>query len=108
MTKFFSYADYSNSKDTTNGLWMFYIKIECDADDFWNLKTRYTKDYDFLRCNITYFLGVDGKVLTRHLRQEYNCLTQYDKKKYMFSSRDSCDIACEYLNTLLVARKLRG
>lgn len=107
MTEFVSHSEFSYNWGL-HGETMYFIKLNYNFNDYWELKNHFGLDFNLLRYNITHFLGVDGNTLTRHLRKEYHCLTQYEKRKYMFSSKDSCDRACEYLNTLLVARKLRG
>lgn len=60
------------------------------------------------RHDIAKYVGMETKYLTVQLRDEYNCITQGNRKYYAFSTEVDCEMACRYLETLLVAKKIGG
>jgi len=84
----------------------YYIAMYTDHNDYWLQRYTSGSHHERFRSNIAAVLKVDGRVLTRHLRDEYHCLTTEDRKRYVFTNRANCERACEYLSTLLVAREI--
>lgn len=85
---------------------VYYITMYTAGNDYFLQRYPDSKNCEQLRSNIAAVLKVNGRILTKHLKNEYHCLTTEDRTRYMFTNRANCEMACEYLNTLLVAREL--
>lgn len=84
-----------------------------DGIDYWVIVGMPTQN-DFpmtisTRIGIACYLNIPAKDLTIYLRDEYNYTSLYQSNKfYTFTTRADCEMACKYLDTLLVVKKLRG
>lgn len=81
-------------------------------DDYW-IATAIPVNNNFpmalsTRIGIAGYIGIPTKVLTMQLRDEYNCITSRWNKFYAFTTEADCEMACQYLESLLISRKLRG
>lgn len=85
---------------------VFIITIISDIDPLFVLS-----DIDPLfvlkeRKNIAKFVGLDTRTLTKHLRDEYHCLTNEITSYYTFADLENCEAAIEYLKTLLIVNEM--
>ena len=81
--------------------WIIQMQLGEDAMGFWKLDVIKT------RREIAETVGLETRVLTKQLRDEYHCFTSEFPGCYAFLDRDRCEVAVEYLKTLLVANVLR-
>lgn len=102
MTQFVTlYGGYSQSYPSYP-IYYIHLYIDTYSRDYWDL---YGKNRD-LRKHMCLFLNIEQKNLSLHLKKEYHCLTTLDRKRYIFTTQENCEMACEYLNSLLVAKEL--
>lgn len=83
---------------------IYIIVIDRDSDiDFFNLKYEDMTD----RLRIAKSIGLETRTLTKHLRDEYHCLTSEFPRYYGFLDLYHCLEAIEYLKSLLIANEMR-
>lgn len=76
---------------------VFIITIRSDINPLFVLKERK---------NIAKFVELDTRTLTKHLRDEYHCMTSKFQYCYGFLDLANCEAAIEYLKTILVANEM--